>query len=91
MTNLKLNLSLGTIALTGLGICLILTNPGQKAYDKYATQTLNSYLKDNICTKLPPEINTFLQSHCRSLADTIRPQLSQMIARQTTRQNFHFI
>ena len=88
MTSLKLNLSIGSVALAGVGLCLILTNPGQKAYDKYAAQTLNIYLKENICTKLPPEINAFLQSHCRSLADTIRPQLAQIIASQTTRQNF---
>ena len=88
MTSLKLSLSIGSIALAGLGILLVLTNPKQKAYEKYASQTLNVYLKENVCTKLPPEISTFLQSHCHSLVDTIRPQLSQIIARQTTRQNF---
>ncbi|MDJ0687896.1 MAG: DUF4359 domain-containing protein [Xenococcaceae cyanobacterium MO_188.B32] len=88
MTSLKLSLSIGSIALTGLGILLSLTNPGQKAYEKYASQTLNVYLKENVCTQLPPEISKFLQSHCHSLVDTIRPQLSQIIARQTTRQNF---
>ena len=88
MTSLKLNLSIGSIALIGLGILLSLTNPGQKSYEKYASQTLNVYLKENVCTKLPPEIITLLQSHCHSLVDTIGPQLSQIIARQTTRQNF---
>lgn len=88
MTSLKLGLSISSIAVTGLGIFLILTNPGQQDYETYAAQTLNVYLKENMCTKLPPEVSTFLQSHCRSLVDTIRPQLSQIIARQTKRQNF---
>lgn len=88
MTSLKLSLSIGSITLTGLAALLFLTNPGQKSYEQYASQSLNVYLKENACTKLPPEISNFLQSHCHSLVDTFRPQLSQMIARQTTRQNF---
>lgn len=88
MTSSKLSLGIGSIALTSLGILLLLTNPGQKAYEKYASQTLNAYLKENACTQLPPEISSLLQSHCHSLVDTLRPQLSQIIARQTTRQNF---
>ncbi len=88
MTSLKLNLSIFSIAIASLGIILLLTNPGQKAYEQYATQTLNVYLKKNVCTKLPAEISTFLQSHCHSLVDTIRPKLAQVIASQTKRQNF---
>ena len=88
MTGLKLTFSIGCIALTGLGIIMALTNPGQKAYEQYASKALNVYLKENVCTQLPPEISGFLQSHCHSLVDIMSPQLSQVIANQTQRQNF---
>ena len=88
MTSLKIIISIGGFALTGLGVIMALTNPGQTAYEQYASQTLNSHLKENFCTQLPPEISKFLQSHCHSLVDTVRPQLSQMIASHTQRQNF---
>lgn len=84
----KLGLGIGSMALTGLGVLLLLTNPGQKDYEKYASQALNVYLKENACTRLPSGISALLQSHCHSLVDTFRPQLAQMIDRQTTRQNF---
>ena len=86
--SLKLSLGICGIALTGFGILLFLTNPGQKDYERYASHALNRYLKENACTQLPPEINALLKSHCHSLVDTFRPQLAQIIDRQTTRQNF---
>ena len=86
--SLKLNLGICGITLTGLGILLLLTNPGSKEYQSYASQALNSYLKDNACTQLPPEISSLLKSHCHSLVDSLRPQLAQIIDRQTIRQNF---
>lgn len=88
MSGSKLIFSTGGIVLAGLGVAMALTNPGQNAYEHYASQTLNDYLKENVCTQFPSGLSQFLESQCYFLVDTARPQLSQIIARNTKRQNF---
>lgn len=88
MKNSKLIFSIGGILLAGLGVGMALTNPGQNAYEQYASETLNDYLKENVCKQFPSGLNQFLESQCYSLVDTARPQLSQIIAHNTKRQNF---
>ncbi|MBE9166199.1 DUF4359 domain-containing protein [Pleurocapsales cyanobacterium LEGE 06147] len=88
MSGSKLIFRIGGIILAGLGVGMALTNPGQKAYEQYASETLNDYLKENVCTRVPSELSQFLESQCYFLVDTARPQLSQIIARNTKRQNF---
>jgi uncharacterized protein YceK len=88
MSGSKLVFSIAGIVLAGLGVTMTLTNPGQNAYEQYASQTLNDYLKKNVCTQFSSGLSQFLKSQCYFLVDTARPQLSQIIAHNTQRQNF---
>jgi hypothetical protein len=72
----------------GIGGLLVFTNPSHNAYEEYATEKLTDYLKENVCTKVSQPLGNFLQSHCKTLVDTGRPQIQELIAQQTTRQNY---
>jgi uncharacterized protein YceK len=88
MRSLQLLLATSGIVLVGLGVTMGLTNPKPKAYENYASQSLDLYLKDNLCPQFTGGLNKILQSQCHSLVDTARPHLTQIIAQKTTRQNF---
>ncbi|TVQ55452.1 MAG: DUF4359 domain-containing protein [Spirulina sp. DLM2.Bin59] len=79
----------GAIALLGAGLAM--TNPGPLAYEDFAIQELSGYLQSNICRELPPELRQFSEQ-CRSLGatllDTARPQLQNLIAQNTHRENY---
>lgn len=78
----------GGVMLVSCGGLLVFTNPNNHAYEKYATEQLTVYLKENVCTKVSQSLGGFLQSHCKTLVDTGRPQIQELIAQQTTRQNY---
>ena len=63
------------------------SNPGQKAYEEYATEQLTIYLKEKGCTQLTQGLEKFLQRQCGSLVDTGRPQIKQIIVQNTQRYN----
>lgn len=65
---------------------LIVTNPGTGRYESYASQQLVTYLKDDLCTQTT-EINQ-IQSTCRILIDTTRPQIKMVLIKNTRQQNF---
>jgi hypothetical protein len=88
MKILQIVATLGGTALVGLAGWMVLTNPGQETYEEYATEQLTTYLKDEACTQVPNALENFLQRQCKSLVDTGRPQLEQIIAKTTQRQNF---
>ena len=88
MKGSQLPLIAGGIALAGIGGLMAITNPGQNAYQQYATEELSAYLKDNVCPQLPKGLQNFLQSQCKALVDVGRPQIEQLISHQTRRQNF---
>lgn len=79
----KLTLILPLVGFVGVGALLALTNPKQSDYEKYATLQLKEYLTDNIC-----EEAGFLQDQCRSLLETTRSQVEEIVARTTERKNF---
>lgn len=83
-----LKLGFSGIVLLGLGGLMIVTNPGRQDYQQYAAQTINSRLKEKVCNEASETMGSWLQSHCHTLVDTASPQLSQVIDRQTKRQNF---
>lgn len=78
----------GGAILVAFGGLLVFTNPNNNAYEEYATEKLTVYLKENVCTKVSQPLGDFLQSHCKTLVDTGRPQIQELIAQQTTRQNY---
>ncbi|MBF2088231.1 MAG: DUF4359 domain-containing protein [Synechococcales cyanobacterium K44_A2020_017] len=85
-------------SLVGLGGAMVITNPGQEAYEDYATQQLTLYLEtrsDEICQDTPGFLQDLLQDQCgtllRSLLDSNQNQVRQIISRSTERQNFYVL
>lgn len=76
------------ISLVGLGTSMVLTNPGQTDYESYAAHTLTVYLKQEVCSQASGGLGGFLASHCKTLVDTGKPHLKQVIAKKTIRQNY---
>ncbi|MEB3174798.1 MAG: DUF4359 domain-containing protein [Cyanobacteriota bacterium] len=72
----------------GCGVLLALNNPGQRDYERYAAESLSFYLKDRVCPQAPLTFNGALQSYCKTLVDASRPQITTVVARSTSRQNF---
>jgi len=89
MKGLQVLAVLGGLALVGLGAGMAVTNPRQDAYDEYAVEQLSAYLKEEACSQVPklPQVEEFLQRQCKSLIDTARPQIKQIISEKTERQN----
>ncbi len=65
---------------------LIVTNPGTSRYESYASQQLIGYFKDDLCRQTT-EIRK-IQSTCRILIDTTRPQIQMVLIKNTRQQNF---
>jgi len=82
--------AIGGVALAGLGVVMALTNPSREVYEQYAVETLTTYLKNDACRKAPSVFGNVLQRQCKTLVDTGRPQIEQIITRSTQRYNFVF-
>ncbi|MDJ0899337.1 MAG: DUF4359 domain-containing protein [Xenococcus sp. MO_188.B8] len=82
----KINQKICKLGLILSGSILLITNPGNRNYEQYASTKLNNYLKDNVCS----EATKNLRKPCLILVDLARPQLNFAIANQTQRQNFLF-
>jgi hypothetical protein len=72
------------------GIVMMMTNPGQVAYEEYAAGKLTTYLKKDLCMQIRElgDLQGILRTQCKNLVDTGRPQLEQVISLGTKRQNF---
>ena len=79
---------IGGVSLIGLGTSMVLTNPGQRDYESYATDTLSSYLKQEVCSQTSGGLGGFLASNCKTLVDTGKPHMKRVIANKTIRQNY---
>jgi len=89
MKALQVITAIAGVALVGLGASMALTNPGQDAYEEYAIEQLTTYLKDEGCKQAPKAFGgDFLQHQCKTLVDTGRPKIEQIISQTTQRQNF---
>lgn len=82
--------AIGGAALFGLGVAMALTNPSKDTYEEYAVEMLTTYLKQEACSQVPKVFGTSLQNQCKSLVDTGRPQIEQIIAQKTRQENFIF-
>ena len=76
----------GGLALMGVAAVLAMTNPGQTAYEDFATQAAIDYLGQEVCVKAPLAFG--LQDQCQSALTSNQQQIRQMIAKGTQRQNF---
>ncbi len=88
MEALQLVSTVGGMALAGIGGLMVITNPGQNDYEHYATDALTEYLKQEVCPQAPEQLGGFLRSYCKTLIDTGRPHIEQVIANKTIRQNY---
>ena len=94
MKGLQLAIAIGGATLAGLCISMTLTNPGSEAYEKYATEKLSIYLKENVCNNPPKElpkgfgIEEFWKKQCPSLVKISQPQIKGIIGKTTERKNF---
>lgn len=90
MKSSKILAYIGVVALVGLGVVMATTNPSQDNYEKFAVLQLTDYLKKDVCQKAPKVFGNFLQRNCSVLVDSSRPQMQQIIAQTTQKQNFLF-
>jgi uncharacterized protein YceK len=88
MKGIKIGASIVGIALVGVGVVLALTNPGQAAYDDYATAQLTEYLKENTCSQAPSFLGNLLQTQCAELLEDNQGEIKRLISESTERQNF---
>ena len=73
-------------ALAAFGGVLGITNPGQAAYDEFATHAAIDYLKAEVCAKAPTAFG--LQKLCQSELESNQPKIKKIIVDGTQRQNF---
>jgi hypothetical protein len=78
------------IVLGGIAGILLTTNPNRLDYEQYASRTLTTYVKDNVCAQAQAdiEVQALLRGYCKMLVDTGHPFLQEAIATNTTRKNF---
>jgi hypothetical protein len=81
-------MSLGLTTLTTLGTVLAVMNPGEAAYEAYATQKVVTLLDQNLCAEAPKVFN--LKQDCKSLLISHRSEIKQFITNNTQHQNFIF-
>lgn len=78
----------GSLAVVGVGIILIATNPHRRAYQRYAAQQASFYLQDHACPQAPPIFDNVLQEQCNSLAEDAQPYFKPLVNLSTRRHNY---
>ncbi|MBD2430106.1 MULTISPECIES: DUF4359 domain-containing protein [Fischerella] len=78
----------GVLGLAALGVAMTKTNPSQVEYEEYAVQRLTEYLNTSVCKKTPKFLENVIQFNCRQVVDSAQPQLREIIADSTVRQDF---
>lgn len=86
MKTLKTVAIAGGCILLGVSGLLAATNPGQTAYDDFATQAAIAYLKTEACAKAPAVFG--LQKLCQSELEANQAKIKQIIRDGTQRRNF---
>lgn len=76
------------IGLVALGVAMAMTNPSQAEYEEYATQRLAEYLKGDVCQKTGNFLENLIKSQCDNLVDQTIPQMRDILARSTQKQDF---
>jgi hypothetical protein len=88
MKALKIMAYVGVLGLAALGVAMTKTNPNQVEYEEYAVQRLTEYLNTNVCKKTPKFLENVIQFNCRQVVNSAQPQLREIIADSTERQDF---
>ncbi len=74
--------------LAALGVTMAKTNPNQAEYEEYAVQRLAKYLKADVCKKTTNILENLINLNCEKLVDSVNPQMQEILARTTERQNY---
>jgi hypothetical protein len=80
--------SVGAVGIAVLGVTMAQTNPQQAEYEEYAVQKLTMYLKTDFCKKTPNFLQNLIQFNCDQLIESVNPQMRDVIATTTKRQNY---
>jgi hypothetical protein len=80
--------SVGAAGIAVLGVTMTMTNPQQPKYEEYAVEKLTTYLKTDFCQKTPNFLQNLIQFNCNQLVDSANPQIRDIIAATTKRQNY---
>ncbi len=86
MKRIKTTVSIGGLAIVGLGIGMALTNPKPSAYHSFAAKKLAQYLQENVCDDVP----NLIQQQCRNFANAGQDRFKRIAEDTTERQNFIF-
>jgi Domain of unknown function (DUF4359) len=78
----------GAVGLAAVGVAMAKTNPSQPKYEEYAVQQLTEYLKSNVCIKTPNILENLIRVDCDKLVDSANPQIRDLIAATTEKQDF---
>ena len=71
------------------GLFLLITNPGNKQYEEFATKELVKYLKENICQAKSAQLEEAIKSQmCNLMVDTGKKQVPRLVAETTNRYNY---
>ena len=88
MKVLTLIVSVSAAAIAALGVAMATTNPRQENYEKYAVGKITNYLKTDFCKKTPDFLQNLIQFNCYKFVDSANPQIRDIVAATTTRQNY---
>jgi Domain of unknown function (DUF4359) len=80
--------SVGVLGVFLLGLVMAKTNPSQPGYEQYAVAKLTNYISSNVCKKIPDFLEKIPNFQCDKFVDTANPQIRDLIAATTDRQDF---
>ena len=80
---------IGTLAVCGIGLAMLATNPDQSKYESYAVEQVGNRIKDE-CGKAPQGLGSIIQAPCRAFVDSNTDKIRPLIGGTTTRDNLMF-
>lgn len=78
----------GVATLSLLAVAMVKSNPSEASYQQYAVTELSSYLKSNVCKKSLGILDKLINNQCGKFVDTASPQIRDLIAASTERDDF---
>ncbi len=85
----RLWLNIGGGLFLAFGCLLFLTNPGQRQYEKFATEQLVKYARENVCQAKSAKLEEALKSQmCTLMLETGKSQVPKLIRETTNRSNY---
>ncbi|MDX2100675.1 MAG: DUF4359 domain-containing protein [Leptolyngbyaceae cyanobacterium bins.59] len=88
MKGLSIVMASGVVIAVGLVAGMVVTNPGNSAYEDFAVGQLSRHLKGQVCVQMPTVFGNSLQEQCTAVVDSNRSHIKQVIVQNTQRKNF---